>query len=189
MTWIRWSQTWTTRIKTTTSRKPQRCSSKTLRWKRMYLLLRADRRLKQNHKDVFLPAHPQKLFLIGKRIWVDIELQGCSPTHHSVSKKLMNLLRHGSLPREDDGQGDRVPKACHQQAAADSRGSRTCVCANTSGPWVAHAGGEGWMNILPWYRLVGVAKTSSETQRRESRAARKGKWPPRGTGDDSPHLP
>ena len=34
----------------------------------------------------------------------------------------------------------------------------------------------------PWYRLVGVAKTSSETQRRKSRAARKGKWPPRGTG-------
>ena len=38
------------------------------------------------------------------------------------------------------------------------------------------------MNILPWYRLVGVAKTSSETQRRKSRAARKRKWPPRGTG-------
>ena len=37
-------------------------------------------------------------------------------------------------------------------------------------------------NILPWYRLVGVAKTSRETQRRKSRAARKGKWPPRGTG-------
>ena len=27
-----------------------------------------------------------------------------------------------------------------------------------------------------------MAKTSSETQRRQSRAARKGKWPPRGTG-------
>ena len=38
------------------------------------------------------------------------------------------------------------------------------------------------MNILPWYRLVGVGKTSSETQRRKSRAARKGTWPPRGTG-------
>ena len=29
------------------------------------------------------------------------------------------------------GQGDGVPKACSKQAAADSRGSRTCVCANT----------------------------------------------------------
>ena len=41
------------------------------------------------------------------------------------------------------GQGDGVPKACAEQAAADSRGSRTCVCANTSCPWVAHAGVEG----------------------------------------------
>ena len=30
-----------------------------------------------------------------------------------------------------DGHGDGVPKACRKQAAADSRGSRTCVCANT----------------------------------------------------------
>ena len=29
------------------------------------------------------------------------------------------------------GQGDGAPKACQQQAAADSRGSRTCVCAST----------------------------------------------------------
>ena len=47
---------------------------------------------------------------------------------------------------------------------------------------LAHAGREGWINILPWYRPVGRGKTSSETQRRKSRAARKGKWPPRGTG-------
>ena len=34
-----WSQTWaTTRRKTTTSRKPLKCSSKILSWKRMYLL-------------------------------------------------------------------------------------------------------------------------------------------------------
>ena len=32
---------------------------------------------------------------------------------------------------EDGGKGDGVPKACSKQAAADSRGSRTCVCANT----------------------------------------------------------
>ena len=29
------------------------------------------------------------------------------------------------------GQGDGVPKASAEQAAADSRGSRTCVFANT----------------------------------------------------------
>ena len=75
------------------------------------------------------------------------------------------------------------PKACPKQAAADSRGSRTCVCENTLlESKVAHAGREGRINVLPWYRQVGVAKTSRETQRRKSRAARKGKWPPRGTG-------
>ena len=68
---------------------------------------------------------------------------------------------------EKMARGMGVPKAGLQAAAADLRGSRTCVCANT---------------FLVWYCLVGVAKTSSETQRRKSRAARKGKWPPRGTG-------
>ena len=48
--------------------------------------------------------------------------------------------------------------------------------------------GEGRINVLPWYCLVGVAKTSSETQRRKNRTARNGKWSPRGTGDESPHL-
>ena len=40
---------------------------------------------------------------IGERTWTDIEPQDYSPTDYSVSKKLMNLLLHGSLPREDDG--------------------------------------------------------------------------------------
>ena len=53
----------------------------------MYLLLRADQRVKQNHKDVLLPAHPQQLYLLVKELG---------------PKKLINLLRHGSLPREDD---------------------------------------------------------------------------------------
>ena len=41
--------------------------------------------------------------------------------------------------------------------------------------------GEGRIDVLPWNRPVGVASTSSETQRRKSRAAREGKWSPRGT--------
>ena len=32
----------------------------------MYLLLRADQRLMQNHEDVLLPAHLQELFLSVK---------------------------------------------------------------------------------------------------------------------------
>ena len=42
-------------------------------------------------------------------------------------------------------------------------------------------GGQDELNILPWYRLVGVAKTSSETQRGRTGLPKKGKWPPRGT--------
>ena len=78
-----------------------------------------------------------------------------------------------TLPVNQRGQGDGVPKAGAEQVAADSRGSRTCVCANTFWLGVAHAGREGWINIMPWYRPVGVAPTSSETQRRKSRAAPK----------------
>ena len=55
MAWISWSRTWTT-----TSRKSQKRSSNTVRWNRMHVLLQADRKPKQNHKDVFLPAHPHK---------------------------------------------------------------------------------------------------------------------------------
>ena len=35
---------------------------------RMHVLLQADQRLKQNHKDVFLPAHTQKLYLLEKEL-------------------------------------------------------------------------------------------------------------------------
>ena len=40
---------------------------------------------------------------IRERTWTDIEPLDFSPTDYSVSKKLINLLRHGILPREDDG--------------------------------------------------------------------------------------
>ena len=68
----------------------------------MHVLLRADQRLKQNHKDVFLPAHPQTV-PIGERTWTEIEPQDYSSTYYPVSKQLITLLRHGNLPREDDG--------------------------------------------------------------------------------------
>ena len=44
-----------------------------------------------------------KTIPIGERTWTDIEPQEYSLSDYSVSKKLVNLLRHGSLPREDDG--------------------------------------------------------------------------------------
>ena len=97
MAWTSWSRTWTT-----TSRKPRTCSSKTMRWNWMQVILRADRRLKQNHKDISANS-TTKTIPIGERTWTDIEPQDYSPTNYSVSKKLINLLRHGSLLWEDDG--------------------------------------------------------------------------------------
>ena len=44
-----------------------------------------------------------KTIPIGERTWTDIEPQKYSLSDHPVSKKLINLPRHGSLPREDDG--------------------------------------------------------------------------------------
>ena len=88
-----------TRRTTKTSKKPVRCSCKILRWRRMYLLLRTEQRLKQNHKDVLLPAH----LPIGERKWTDIEPEDYSPIAHPVSKQLSTLLRHCRQPREDDG--------------------------------------------------------------------------------------
>ena len=40
---------------------------------------------------------------IGERTWTDVEPGEYSISDHGVSKKLIRLLRHGSLHREDDG--------------------------------------------------------------------------------------
>ena len=69
----------------------------------MYLLLRADQKLKQNHKDVFLPSSSTKTVPIGERTWTDIEPQDYSSIDYPMSKQLITLLRHSNLPREDDG--------------------------------------------------------------------------------------
>ena len=70
----------------------------------------------------------------------------------------------------ENGQGDGVSKACLQQAAADSWGSQTCVCASIFGSKVAHAGEEGRINVVPWYRPVGVVSTSSESHKAGERS-------------------
>ena len=40
---------------------------------------------------------------IGERTWTDIEPDTCSSVAYPVSKQLSTLLRHGHLPREEDG--------------------------------------------------------------------------------------
>ena len=62
-------------------------------------------------------------------------LEGLYKLRIRESEKLKTVLELYDLETHQKklgpGQGDGVPKAGVQQAAADSRGSRTCVCANT----------------------------------------------------------
>ena len=44
-----------------------------------------------------------KTVLVGERTWTGIEPQYYSSIDYPVSKQLSTLLRHGHLPREDDG--------------------------------------------------------------------------------------
>ena len=44
-----------------------------------------------------------KTIPIGERKWTDIEPEDYSSIPHPVSKQLSTLLRHGDLPREEDG--------------------------------------------------------------------------------------
>ena len=43
------------------------------------------------------------IFSIGNRTWTDVEPGEYSISDDEVSKQLIRLLRHGSLPRDDDG--------------------------------------------------------------------------------------
>ena len=61
-----------------------------------------DYALKVNAGD-FASRSSARTIPIGERTWTDIEPQEYSLSDYSVSKKLVNLLRHGRLPREDDG--------------------------------------------------------------------------------------
>ena len=50
------------------------------------------------------PAGPSRRTIpVGERIWTDVEPGEYSLSDYAVSKKLIHLLRHARIPREDDG--------------------------------------------------------------------------------------
>ena len=69
----------------------------------MLVILQADQKPKQNHKDATSASSSTRTIPIWERTWTDIEPQEYSLSDYPVSKKLINLLRHGSLPRDNDG--------------------------------------------------------------------------------------
>ena len=66
-------------------------------------ILHADQRPKQNHKDENVSALPQEPYSLGKDFRADVEPREYSISDYAVSKKLIHLLRHGKLPRDNDG--------------------------------------------------------------------------------------
>ena len=69
----------------------------------MHVLLQAGQRPKQNHKDVLLPAHLQKLYLSVKDLGLMLSQKIIRLSLIQCQKQLSTLLRHGDLPREEDG--------------------------------------------------------------------------------------
>ena len=63
--------------------------------------MHADQRPKQKTRTCW-PFHNNHTFF-EKENWTDVEPGEYSPFGYAVSKKLIHLLRHGSLPRDDDG--------------------------------------------------------------------------------------
>ena len=73
-----------------------------VRYDWMRRILQADQRPKQSHKDD--PAGSStRTIPTGRIIWTDVEPGEYSISDYAVSKKLIHLLRHKNLPREDDG--------------------------------------------------------------------------------------
>ena len=69
----------------------------------MYLLLQADQKAKAKPRRHTSACSSTRTAPIGERIWTDIEPGTQSNLAYPVSKQLSTLLRHGQLPREEDG--------------------------------------------------------------------------------------
>ena len=69
----------------------------------MQVILQADQRPKQNHKRRNSASSSTRTIPIGERTWTDVEPGKYSISDHSVSKKLITILGHGSLLRVNDG--------------------------------------------------------------------------------------
>ena len=102
MTYISSSRTWaTTRRTTTTSRKPLRCSSNIMLWKRMPAFASRSKAEAKTRRPT-LACSSAEAALISERSLTDIE-SNYSSIAYEASKQLSTLLRHGDLPTEKEG--------------------------------------------------------------------------------------
>ena len=69
----------------------------------MQVTLQADQRPKQNPQKRNSASSSTRTIPIGERTWTDVEPGKHSLSDYPVSKRLIHLLRHGRLPRDNDG--------------------------------------------------------------------------------------
>ena len=96
MDWISLSQAWFTKSTTTTSRRPLRRRRKNLRWRRMYLFLQADQRLKQNRENLPILVHLQELYLFVKEYGLILN-QELNPIKRTSGKKIAHSFSSWSI--------------------------------------------------------------------------------------------
>ena len=115
----------------------------------------------------------EKLKTVLELYDLEIRQKKAGPDYHRLKTMVKRSI-------EQDGQGDVVPKACPEQAAADSRGSRTCVCAITFVRSEWHT--QGGKDELTFCRESAWQKPPVSRKGGRAGLPKKGKWPPRGTG-------
>ena len=69
----------------------------------MYLLLRVGQKAEAKPRRRIPASSSTKTVPIGERKLTDVEPEDFSSIAYPVPKQLSTLLRHGHLPREDDG--------------------------------------------------------------------------------------
>ena len=98
MAWISWSRTWTT-----TSRKPQKFNLEEHALKLNANDFESRSKAKAKPQRRTSASSSTRTIPIGERTWTDVQPGKYSRSDYPVSKKLIHLLRHGSLPRDNDG--------------------------------------------------------------------------------------
>ena len=69
----------------------------------MRVILQADQRPKRNHKNENLLALPQVLYLLAKELGPMMNQENIQSPIMKCRRNRFHLLRHGDLPRENDG--------------------------------------------------------------------------------------
>ena len=90
-------------LMTTTSRRTSETKTEVLAFKTDVFVCVSRSKAKAKPRRPTSACSSTRTVPIGERTWTDIEPEDYSPIAYPVSKQLSTLLRHGHLPREEDG--------------------------------------------------------------------------------------